>query len=611
MKTFKRLLKFVQPLRHYLPEYIIWSLIGVLFGLVNFTMLIPLLQVMFGTARMAPVDALPSFSLTITYFVDVFNYYFQKVLASGGENAKMNALGFVCAVIAAASILANIGRYLAIRVMVRMRMHVLEKIRNLLYKQSTEQSLSFYNSRRKGDILSVMTNDVSETEYVIVNSLQVLLRDPLIIVVTFVVLFYMSATLTLFTLVFFPLSGTLVAYISKQLRKKGYYSQEMLGKLLNVSEESLSGVRIIQGFTAEGFMQRRFYSLTRQFSKISKSMYNQREMASPVSEALGVALVVVLVMVGGYMIFNDQGLKGEEFIAYLALYFTILQPAKNISNAITSMQRGVVAGERIFNLLDEPVSIQDKADARPLKTFDKEIRFDHLSFQYNEEQTVLHDVSLTIPKGTMVALVGRSGAGKSTMADLLPRFYDATGGRLTVDGHDVRDVRLHDLRHLMGIVSQEAILFNDTITSNIAFGDDMPDIERVREAARIANAEEFIVGLENGYDTTIGDRGSKLSGGQRQRLTIARAIYKNPPILILDEATSALDTESEKLVQDALDKLMQHRTTVVIAHRLSTIQHADLIVVMDKGRIVEQGQHEQLLRQDGIYRKLVEMQEFK
>lgn len=595
-------------MHHYVPEYVIYAMIGIIFGLINFTMLIPLLQVLFNPPEKATVVAMPEFSFTIKYFTDLFTYYFQKFVT---ENGKMYALGFVCIVIASSTLIANISRYLSVRVMVRLRMNILERIRNRLYEHITSQSLSFFNQRRKGDLLSVMTNDVSEVEYTIANSIQVLLRDPFIILFTFFALFYISVKLTLFTLVFFPISGFLVAYISKRLRRKGYYSQEMLGKLLNVSEESLGGVRIIKGFTAENYMQRKFEDITRAFTKLSKAIYNQREMASPVSEALGVILVVVLVMVGGYMIFEaDQGLTGEQFITYLGLYFTILQPAKSISNAFTSMQRGIVAGERIFGLLDAPNAIEDKPDAQKVTSFESNITYDHLSFKY-DQQYVLEDINLRIEKGTMVALVGKSGAGKSTMADLLPRFYDATEGSLQIDGKDVRDLKLKDLRQLMGIVSQEAILFNDTVFNNIAFGQQHADKEKVIEAAKIANAHEFISQLENGYDAYIGDRGSKLSGGQRQRLTIARAIFKNPPILILDEATSALDTESEKLVQEALDKLMQNRTTIVIAHRLSTIQHAHEIIVMDKGRIVERGKHDALLAANGIYRKLVEMQEFK
>ena len=607
MKTFKRLLTFVKPLHHYFPEYIIYSIIGIIFGLVNFAMLIPLLNVLFNTERPA-VPAMPEFAFTLSYFKDLFQYHFLQISETNGE---IKALGFVCVIIGAATVIANAARYLGMRVMIRLRMNILERIRNKLYDRATTQSLSFFNKRRKGDILSVMTNDVSEVEYIIANSIQVLLRDPLIIISTFIVLFYISVKLTLFTLVFFPLSGLLVSYISKQLRKKGYYSQEMLGKMLNVSEETLGGVRIIQGFTAEKYMQQKFGAITRAFTRLSKAIYNQRELSSPISEALGVILVIVLVMVGGYMVLGEnKELEAAAFITYLTFYFTILQPAKNISAAFTSMQRGLVAGERIFDVLDEPVEIEEKPDAAAISSFNSNISYEHLSFKY-EEQYVLKNINLTIEKGKMIALVGKSGAGKSTMADLLPRFYDANEGKLTIDGKDVRDLKLQDLRQLMGIVSQEAILFNDSVFNNIAFGQTDADPAKVIEAAKIANAHEFIAQLENGYDTPIGDRGSKLSGGQRQRLTIARAIFKNPPILILDEATSALDTESEKLVQEALDKLMQNRTTIVIAHRLSTIQHAHEIIVMDKGEIMERGQHDQLLANNGIYKKLVEMQEFK
>lgn len=608
MKTFKRMLGFVTPLRHYIPEYVIWATIGIIFGLINFAMLIPLLETLFGTKPENPVAVLPDFSFTITYFKDVFSYYFQKFAE---EEGKVYALGFVCTVIASATLIANVARYLSVRVMVRLRMNILERIRNKLYDHITRQSLSFFHQRRKGDLLSVMTNDVAEVEYTIANSIQILLRDPFIIIFTFFALFYISVKLTLFTLVFFPISGFLVSYISKQLRKKGYYSQEMLGKLLNISEESLGGVRIIKGFTAENYMMQKFAAISRNFSRLSKSIYNQRELASPVSEALGVILVVVLVMVGGYMILESNGeLTPAEFITYLGFYFTILQPAKNISNAITNLQRGIVSGERIFSLLDEANVIEEKPDAKAITLFEKDLVYKNVTFRY-EQQDVLKNIELKIEKGTMVALVGKSGAGKSTMADLLPRFYDVSEGQLLIDGKDVRDLKLNDLRQLMGIVSQEAILFNDTVFNNIAFGQPDADPQKVIEAAKIANAHEFIEQLENGYDTTIGDRGSKLSGGQRQRMTIARAIFKNPPVLILDEATSALDTESEKLVQEALEKLMQNRTTIVIAHRLSTIQHAHEIIVMDKGEIVERGRHDVLLAHNGIYRKLVEMQELK
>ncbi|MCK7559007.1 ABC transporter ATP-binding protein/permease [Chitinophaga sedimenti] len=615
MKVFRRLLLFAKPLHHFLPEYIIYTFFGIIFGMLNFTMLIPLLDTIFQTKEKAHVypAAAPEFSIThlTDFLTGTFEYYYGRISHNGEQ--QLLALGFVCAVIVAASILANISRYLAIRVMGRLRMKILESMRNQVFARLSHQSLDFYHKRQKGQILSTLTNDAQEVENSVVNSIQVFLRDPFIIIGYFVVLFLISTKLTLFTIIFFPLSGMLIGYISKQLKNKSRYSQEMLGKILNVSEETVSGVRIIQGFTAETFMQHKLADINRMFSKISRSMFNQREAASPISEVLGIGVVVILVMYGGNLVLSGQGgsLTAAAFITYLALYSQILQPAKNISNAITTMQRGLVAAERIYEVLDAPITVTEKPNAETIKTFEQSIAYDNMSFSYNDETHVLKNINLNIEKGKMIALVGRSGAGKSTMVDLLPRFYDVTTGSIKIDGKDVRDLKMNDLRQLMGIVSQEAILFNETVFNNIAFGQPDANKDAVIQAAKIANAHEFIKDLENGYDTNIGDRGLKLSGGQRQRLTIARAVFKNPPILILDEATSALDTESEKLVQEALNNLMKNRTSIVIAHRLSTIQHADEIIVMEKGEIMERGKHEELLQRNGIYKKLVEMQEFK
>lgn len=610
MKTFKRLLRFATPLHHYVPELMTYTVLGIVFGIVNFTMLIPMLQVIFGQTKMEVVNALPHFAFTVDYFKTAFNYYFNQFYTPA---TPLRGLAFVCSIIVTATILANFFRYMAARVLVRMRMNVLERMRNSLYNNLTRQSLDFFHNRQKGEILSVMTNDVQEIEASVISSIQVFLRDPFLIIAYFGVLFYMSWQLTLFTIVFFPVSGFLVSYISKKLKQKGYFSQEMLGKILNVSEETVSGIRVIQAFSGEGFMQKKFASINRRFSVVSKSMFNQREMASPVSEMMGVIVIVILVMYGGNLVLtraNGGILDGAGFIVYLVFYSQILNPAKNVASSITTLQRGIVAGERIFGLMDVPPHIEERPNARPVADFKQRLVYDDVTFKY-EQQNVLRHVNLAIEKGHVVALVGKSGAGKSTMADLLPRFYDVNEGRITLDGQDIRDFKLNDLRNLMGIVSQEAILFNDTVFNNIAFGHPDAKLEDVMHAAKIANAHEFIEQLENGYETGIGDRGMKLSGGQRQRLTIARAVFKNPPIMILDEATSALDTESEKLVQEALDKLMQNRTTIVIAHRLSTIQHAHEIVVMDKGEIVERGRHDELLALNGIYRRLVEMQEFK
>lgn len=611
MKVFRRLLQFATPLHHFLPEYIIYTFFGIIFGMLNFTLLIPLLDTLFDQKNESvPVTVLGKFELSKDYFSDMFSYYSNQIIT---EHGKFGVLVFICVIIIASTLLANVARYLAARVMGRLRMKILERMRNDVYARLSNQSLSFYHQRQKGQILSTLTNDAQEVENSVVNSIQVFLRDPFIVIGYFVALFIMSAKLTLFTIIFFPISGALIGYISKKLKNKSRYSQEMLGKILNVSEETIGGIRIIQGFTAEGFMQRKLAYINRQFSKISRSMFNQREMASPVSEILGIGVVVVLVLYGGSLILsgNNSVITASTFIAYLALYSQILQPAKNISSAITTMQRGMVAAERIYEVLDAPIKVTDKANAQPVSTFEHKIDYRNMSFRYDDQHEVLSDINLSIEKGKMIALVGRSGAGKSTMVDLLPRFFDVSTGTVEIDGKDVRDLKLRDLRQLMGIVSQEAILFNETVFNNIAFGQPEADREAVIRAAKIANAHEFIEQLENGYDTNIGDRGLKLSGGQRQRLTIARAIFKNPPILILDEATSALDTESEKLVQEALNKLMQNRTSIVIAHRLSTIQHADEIIVMEKGRIVERGKHDELIAGNGIYRKLVEMQEFK
>ncbi|NIG52761.1 ABC transporter ATP-binding protein [Chitinophaga sp. Cy-1792] len=610
MKTFKRLLQYATPLHHYLPEYLIYTIIGIIFGLVNFSALIPLLDLLFNqtNAQEAAKNLVqPHFEFSVYYFIDLFKYHLSTYIVQD----KMHALYFVGMFIACCTILANFGRYMSARVIVRLRMTMLKRVRNDLYTKLTEQSLSFYHDKKKGEILTIMASDVQEIESNVVNSIQVFLRDPFIIIAYFIALFFMSTKLTLFTIWYFPLSGFIISYISKKLKQKGHFSQSLLGRVLSIFEESIGGIRIIQAFGAKKFMQNKFGSANQEFIDVSRSMYNQRELASPITEILSVSVILILILYGGSLVIGENPImSGAVFMTYLVFYSQILQPAKNISTAITTIQKGLVSSERIFDVLDAPVTIQEKPNADAIKDFNNEIVYDNINFSY-EQQPVLKNVNLTIKKGQIIALVGRSGAGKSTMADLLPRFYDVQGGAVKIDGHDVRDLKVEDLRSLMGVVSQQAILFNDSVFNNIAFGYPDANKEEVIRAAKIANAHEFIEQLENGYDTNIGDGGMKLSGGQRQRLTIARAVFKNPPIMILDEATSALDTESEKLVQGALDKLMESRTSIVIAHRLSTIQYASEIIVMEKGEIVERGNHQELLANGGIYRRLVEMQEFK
>jgi ATP-binding cassette, subfamily B, bacterial MsbA len=609
MKVIKRLLKYASPLHHYLPEYIIYTILGILFGLLNFTMLIPIFNILFGIDNSKPITELPSFSFSVDYFISLFSYYFTGIINAEG---KFYALGFVCAIIFVAAVLANLFRFLAIKVMVRLRLNMMERLRNDLYAKLTHQSLHYYHNAQKGNILSAVTNEVQEIENSVVNSLQIWFRDPFSVVFYFITLFYVSPRLTLFTIVFLPVSGLLIASITNKLRRIGHFNVGLLGKILSHTEETISGIRVIQSFAAEKYSISRFKRINREFSKSSKKMFSRRELTLPLSEVLGITVVVIIIMYGGYLLLKDPAdagsLTGSLFIFYLILFSQILQPLKNISQASGNAQRGIVAAEKIFSVLDEPVKIEEKANTVEKTSFDHTIELKNVSFRYTT-QDVLSNIDLVIPKRKSIALVGESGSGKSTLADLISRFYDPTEGEVLIDGIDAKNIKLTHLRSLISFVSQDAVLFNDTIFNNIAFGAPDASFEKVKYAASIANADSFIEQTDNGYNTIIGDRGMNLSGGQRQRLTIARAVFKDAPILILDEATSALDMESERLVQDAINKMMEHCTSIIIAHRLSTIRHVDEIIVLQKGRIVERGNHEELLKRQGYYYRLVQMQD--
>ena len=608
MKVFKRLLQFSRPYHHYVPEYVVYIILFTLFGIINFAMIIPLLDFLFQKNSLQDIGSKPAFSLTASYFIELFKYKAWQ-FSNGGVN-KYKLLVFVTLILIVVTFLKNLFGYLGQRVLVRMRVNLVRNIRNAIFSKLTHTSLSFFQHRQKGQLLSTISSDVSEIEGTVVNSIQVLLRDPLSIIATFAVLFYISPSLTLFTLILFPTSGAIISNISKRLKRQSTQTQELLGSLMTYTDEVTTGNRIVKIFNAEDFVTSRFRSLNQAYTRVMKSMMGHRELASPVSEVLGVAVISALVLYGGRLILdNNSSLTASQFIGYLGLYFSILAPAKNIGNAISSLQRGLVSGERVFNIIDEPEEVIESPNAKALDSFQNTIRFEQVEFHYNENAPVLKGINFIIPKGRTVALIGESGAGKSTISDLLPRLYDVTGGRISLDGVDIRDLKVADLRAQMSMVSQEAILFNDTVLNNIVFGMSHADRERAIHAAKVANAHEFICRLERGYDTYIGDRGMLLSGGQRQRLTIARAIYADRPIIILDEATSALDTESEKSVQEAIRSMLHHKTSLIIAHRLSTVRDADLILVLQNGKIIESGNHHELMSENGLYTRLVQMQE--
>lgn len=608
MSTYGRIISFAKPYHRYFPQYIVFALLAIIFSLLNLALLKPLFEVIFETKtreELAEMAAVGNFELSMSYFEGLF---YQKLIKVNEVFGRKSVLIYVSLVIGTSALLSNLFTYLSNVIMGYMRAEVIQKIRNKVFLNTSGLHLGFFAGERKGDIMSRMTNDVQEIEVTLVSSIKVFFREPATIIVYLIFLFVTSVKLTLFTLIFFPVMGTVISEIVKRLKKKAILSQESLARVVNLMDEVFGGMRVIKAFNAKGYVNDIFNKETSQYKKISMSMSRKNELASPTSQFLGIIVVATLLVVGGNMVLSEESdLEPEQLLTYIIVFSQILNPAKSISQSISNIQRGLASAERIFKLIDEKPKIENDPNPVHLEEFKEEISFDNVGFTY-EKEPVLSNINLTVKKGETVALVGSSGAGKSTLADLVPRFYDPTEGIIAIDGTPIHKVQINSLRSLMGIVTQESILFNDTVAKNIAFA--MPDAkeEDIIQAAKIANAHDFIMELEHGYHTNIGERGGKLSGGQRQRLSIARAIMKNPPILILDEATSALDTESEKLVQEALSNLMKNRTSIVIAHRLSTIQHANKIIVMDKGRIMEQGTHDELLKLKGIYHKLIHMQ---
>ena len=600
MKNIRLLLKYFAPYKLSAFRSIFYNILGGLFALLSFSLAVPFLTILFN--QLGDVPHPGDFHLTSDYIQKFSRYYLSAFIETNG---KSGALMLVVFIVIGASLFKNTFIFLANNSIAYIRACTVRDLRKKLYDKFLKLPISFFTDARKGDVMTRMSNDVQEVEISVIASLTMMFRDPMYILIFVIYLFISNYQLTLFAMLLLPLSGWLIGRASRTLRLSSLHGQENLGRLLTVVDETLTGLRIVKVFNAEEKMKKQFASANERYSKIFKRVTRKYFLASPLSEFLSTIVIMALMFVGGTMALRGSGtMSPERLIAFLIVFSQIIQPAKNITTAYFSIQKGMASIERIDEIIDAEEKIFEKDNAVSKDGFNDSIEFRCVWYGYNSEP-VLKDINLTIKKGQTIAIVGKSGAGKSTLADLLPRLIDVDRGALLVDGIDVRDMKLKDLRYLMGIVSQQPILFNTSFTENIAFGLNIADKDAVENAARIANAHDFIMDTESGYDTLVGESGNKLSGGQRQRISIARAIMANPPILILDEATSALDTESERLVQDAILSLMKNRTSVVIAHRLSTIQHADMIVVIDDGKIVETGSHDELMnRPDGFYRKL-------
>ncbi len=615
MKDFLRILRrFVPPYKKYLVGNIVFNILSAILNLFSFALIIPILQILFkinqDTYNYTPIvwdwNNWEKLKEIPGLLKDNFFWFVSDLIERQGGSFTLIILGLFLVVMTFVKVATM---YLAFYEMIPIRTGVVRDIRNQINKKITELPLGFFSEERKGDILARISGDVNEIEASVMSSLDMLFKNPILIVIYLVGMIVISWQLTLFVFILLPLAGYIMGQVGKKLKKKSLEAQQQWGALMSQIEETLGGLRIIKAFNAEAKIRNRFEQTNEMFRQTITRVYRRQQMAHPMSEFLGTATIAIVLWYGGSLILsNHSTIDAPTFIYYLVIFYSIINPAKDLSKAAYAIQKGLASMTRIDKILMAETDIKDPVSPKAV-AFGKSICYNHVWFRYQNEW-ILKDIELEIPKGKTIALVGQSGSGKSTMVDLLPRFYDVTKGSITIDGIDIRDVTLTDLRGLMGNVNQEAILFNDTFFNNIAFGVENATREQVEEAAKIANAHEFIMASEQGYDTNVGDRGGKLSGGQRQRISIARAILKNPPILILDEATSALDTESEHLVQEALENLMRNRTTIVIAHRLSTIRNADEICVMHEGKIVERGTHDELLQLDGYYKRLSAMQSF-
>ncbi len=607
MKKFIRIISYIREYKAYMAWYSLFITLSIVFGLFSLGMLMPFMDLIFGSSELTGAVKIATSANGSANIKDIVYGFLQESIVAHG---KVTALGWICLAIIVNIFLKNLFLYLSFYFLAPIRNGVTRKYSRLLYEKILQLPIGYFTEQRKGDILSRSSNDITELENSVIGALEGLIKEPLNIIGILIFLFIISAKLTLFVFILLPLAGLIVGRIGRSLKKHTNKAQVKWGEILSQMEETLTGLRIIKAFNAEGRVKKQFFGLVDEIFHIKNKILNRRDLASPISETLGVVILCGVLWFGGKLVLSGEILNGSSFIAYVALFSQIINPSKALSQAVYNVNRGTATLDRLNEILEAPNTVEEVANPILINGFEDSIHFDNVGFAYHDA-SILNGIHLNIKKGSSVALVGSSGAGKSTLADLVPRFHDVSSGNLYIDGKNIKDYSLHSLRQLISIVTQEPILFNDTIAANIALGKPDATMEEIITAAKIANAYDFIIQKEGGFESMIGDRGSKLSGGERQRLTIARAVLKNPPILILDEATSALDTESERLVQDAINNMMQNRTSIVIAHRLSTIRHADEIIVLQKGIIVERGNHENLLAQGGYYKKLIEMQEVK
>ena len=608
MKEFLYILKrFVPPYKKYLALTVLFNILSALLNIFSFAAIIPILQILFKTESAAPVTQLMAWDWDNAKVVlsNNVDYYVNQLISSAGATTTLLLIGLF---LATTTFLKTGMYFLSSATVIPMRTGIVRDIRNQLYAKITSLPLGFFSEERKGDIIARMTGDVGEIESSIMSSLDMLFKNPILIISYFVTLLCISWQLTLFTMIFVPIMGWMMGIVGRKLKQQSKDAQALWSDTMSQVEETLGGLRIIKAFCAEEKMNKRFDKINNDYRNQLLKVNTRQQLAHPMSEFLGTVMIIIVLWFGGILVLNQQVISGPTFIYYLVILYSIINPLKDFSKAGYNIPKGLASMERVDKILLAESNIKEPEHPKHISSFDHQIEFRHVSFKY-DQRWVLRDINLVIPKGKTIALVGQSGGGKSTLVDLIPRYYDVQEGEVLIDGINVKDLGIHDLRQLIGNVNQEAILFNDTFFNNISFGVENATQEQVEEAARIANAHDFIMESEQGYQTNIGDRGGRLSGGQRQRVSIARAILKNPPILILDEATSALDTESERLVQDALERLMKTRTTVAIAHRLSTIKSADEIYVIHEGKIVEKGTHDELISRDGCYKKLHDMQQ--